>query len=46
MKKPSSEMPAKIPKGSASPLGRILVAAVKSEPDMKGPAARPAADSV
>lgn len=45
-KKPSNEIPAKSPKGSASPLGWILVAAVKSDPEMKGPAARPAAESV
>jgi hypothetical protein len=44
--KPMSAMPAKIPKGKASPLGLILVAAVNSEPETKGPAARPAAESV
>jgi len=45
-KESKSAIPAKIPKGKASPLGFNLVAAVKSEPDRNGPAARPAAESV
>lgn len=45
-KNPNKEIPAKRPNGRASPLGWILVAAVKSDPEMKGPAARPAAESV
>lgn len=45
-KKPSKETPAKMPNGIASPFGWILVAAVKRDPDIKGPAARPAAESV
>jgi hypothetical protein len=46
MKKPSNEIPAKMPNGSASPLGCILVATVNREPETNGPAARPAAESV
>jgi len=45
-KKPANVMPPKMPKASASPLGRRRVEAVKREPEMKGPTARPAADSV
>ena len=43
---PTKEIPAKIPKGNASPLGLIWVASEKRVPDMKGPPARPAAAKV
>lgn len=39
-------MPPNTLKARASPLGWILVAAVKMPPEMKGPTALPAADSV
>ena len=45
-RKPMKETPAKMPKAKASPFGWIFVAAVKSEPEIKGPAACPAADKV
>lgn len=43
---PRRLMPPKMPKARASPLGCTCVAAVKSDPEMNGPAARPAAESV
>jgi len=39
-------MPPKTPHANASPLGRTFVAIEKSPPGRKGPAARPAAESV
>lgn len=39
-------IPPKTQKARASPFGWILVAAVKMPPEMKGPTARPPADSV
>jgi hypothetical protein len=44
--KPNNAMPPNKPKGRASPFGCILVAAENSDPERKGPAARPAAESV
>jgi hypothetical protein len=43
---PMNATPAKMPKAKASPLGLILVDAVNRDPDMNGPTARPAAESV
>jgi hypothetical protein len=43
---PMNATPANIPNASASPLGLILVDAVKRDPEMKGPTARPAAERV
>jgi hypothetical protein len=43
---PMNATPAKMPNAKASPLGLILVDAVNRDPDINGPTARPAAESV
>lgn len=45
-KKPMKAMPANTPQDNASPRGLTLVDNENKPPDKKGPAARPAADSV
>lgn len=46
IKHPTKAIPPKTPKARASPLGLTWVASEKSPPERKGPAARPAAESV
>jgi hypothetical protein len=45
-KKPTNAIPPKTPHANASPLGRIVVEMENRPPDMKGPTALPAAESV